>query len=42
VPRDCFDFNFNGVSDQLSIEPRPVKDSFTLAFWVKTTQAGTG
>ena len=42
MPRDCVDYTFNGVSDQLSIEPRPVQDSFTLAFWVRTTQAGSG
>jgi hypothetical protein len=24
MPFDCVDYTFNGVSDQLSIEPRPV------------------
>ena len=41
-PRNCVDHNYNGIFDQLRIEPRPVQDSFTFAFWVRTTQAGTG
>ena len=42
APLCVVDYNFNGVSDQLRIEPRPVENDFSFAFWVKTTQAGKG
>ena len=41
-PETAFVVTFNGSSTQRVIEPRPVQDDFSLAFWIKTTQAGTG
>jgi hypothetical protein len=41
-PETAFVVTFNGSSTQRVIEPRPVQDDFSLAFWIKTAQAGTG
>jgi hypothetical protein len=41
-PETAFAVTFNGSSTQREIDPRPVQDDFTLAFWIKTAQAGTG
>jgi hypothetical protein len=41
-PETAFAVTFNGSSTQRVIDPRPVQDDFTLAFWIKTAQAGTG
>ena len=41
-PRGCVDFNFNGIYDQLVIAPNPIRGSFTISFWIKTKQFGTG
>ena len=41
-PRGCVDYNFNGIGDQLVIEPLPHMTNFTISFWIKTKQLGTG